>query len=395
MLPKIVLKQGRDAAVKRRHPWIFSGAIASEPVVDPGSVVQVVAANKEVLGFGYYNPQSQIRVRLLDWTEATILPANLWADKITAAVDYRVRLGLIRPLEACRIINAEADGLPGLIVDKYADVLVIQSMTAGIDRFFEPILDVLQEALQPRAIFERSDDQSRELEGLKMRSGIVRGSLDQTVITCEQDGQKFVVDIAQGHKTGTYLDQRDTRSILRPFFAGKRVLNCFSYTGAFTVAALAAGASEVVSVDASQPALDNLSDNLRLNGLDQLPHTEICANVFEYLRGQRDRAAKYDFIILDPPKFAHNASQVDKAARGYKDLNRLAFGLLNSGGWLATFSCSGHISSDLFQKIIFSGVLESGGDAHIARTLQQAADHPTLLTFPESGYLKGLLCHKV
>ncbi len=396
LLAKVILKPGRESAVKRRHPWIFSGAIAREPEVSPGAIVQVVTADGQLLGHGYYNQQSQIRVRLLHWTttEDGKLPADLWRTKLMAALAYRRSLHLLRKSEACRLVNAEADGLPGLIVDKYGEVLVVQSMTAGIDKYLNEIVALLEELLSPRAIYERSDDQSRELEGLSVRTGVLAGDLENTVIHCEQDGQKFLVDVASGHKTGTYLDQRDTRALLKPFFASRRVLNCFSYTGAFTVAALAAGASEVVSVDASQPALDKLAQNLQLNGLGEHKSESVCANVFEYLRGLRDRAAVFDFIILDPPKFAHNSSQVDKAARGYKDLNRLAFGLLKPGGLLATFSCSGHISPDLFQKIVFSAALDSSSDAYIVRHLRQAADHPTLLTFPESGYLKGLLCYK-
>jgi 23S rRNA (cytosine1962-C5)-methyltransferase len=296
--------------------------------------------------------------------------------------------------DACRLIHAESDGLPGLIVDHYADTLVLQSLTAGSEYWKETIADLLLEATGLTTIYERSDADVRELEGLPSKVGPLRGILPHSQITIIENGLKFYVNLETGHKTGFYLDQRFNRQRLRGLAEGRDVLDCFCYSGGFTVNALAGGAKSVLSVDASGDSLALCRENVSLNTLPADRHTTLEGDVFQLLRKFRDEARSFDLIILDPPKFAPTAAQAEKAARGYKDINLLAFKLLRPGGILVTFSCSGGIDADLFQKIIASAALDAGVDAQIVEHLSQAPDHPVALQFPEGAYLKGLVCRK-
>ncbi|MDE2117606.1 MAG: class I SAM-dependent rRNA methyltransferase, partial [Betaproteobacteria bacterium] len=292
--------------------------------------------------------------------------------------------------EGIRLIHAESDGLPGLVIDRYGDVLVMQVGSAGAERWRDTCADILQELCSPMCIYERSDSDSRTLEGLELRNGILRGTLPESVEIIEH-GLRFKVNVAAGQKTGFYLDQRDNRALTETLAHDKDVLNCFCYTGGFSLYALRGGAKSVLSIDASEEALQLAQRNVELNGLDSSRAEWQCADVFAALRKLRDQNRKFDLIVLDPPKFAPTAAFAEKAARGYKDINLLGFKLLRPGGLLFTYSCSGGISEDLFQKIIAGAALDAGVDAQIVHKLHAAADHPVLLSFPEGAYLKGLV----
>jgi 23S rRNA (cytosine1962-C5)-methyltransferase len=289
-----------------------------------------------------------------------------------------------------RLIHAESDGLPGLIVDRYGDVLVMQIGSAGAEHWRDTIADILQELCKPVCIYERSDSDSRGLEGLELRNGVLRGTLPDNVEVIE-NGLRFNVDVAAGQKTGFYLDQRDNRALTETLARDKDVLNCFCYTGGFSLYALRGGAKSVLSIDASGDALRIAAENLARNDLDGTHAEWLEADVFQALRTLRDQGRKFDLIILDPPKFAPTAAFAEKAARGYKDINLLGFKLLRPGGLLCTYSCSGGISEDLFQKIVAGAALDAGVDAQIVHHLHASADHPVLLSFPEGAYLKGLV----
>jgi 23S rRNA (cytosine1962-C5)-methyltransferase len=392
---KIYLKDRRDKPVKNRHPWIFSGAIARiDGDASAGNLVSVHDSHGHFLATGYYNPNSQIRVRLLSWDSQQGIDTTFWRKRIQRALDGRTALGLEKDSNAYRLINAEADGLPGLIVDRYDQNLVIQCLTLGIAQRKEILVDLLLEILHPDRIIERSDAAVRRKEGLQPHKELLRGPDIPENVVIRENGLKFLVNLWEGHKTGFYLDQRDNRfTIGRPqYVEGKSLLNVFAYTGGFAVYAAAAGAGQIINIDSSIPVLEMAEKNSSLNGLDRPSDEYIAGDAFEILRYYRDRGDQFDVAILDPPKFAHSKGGIEKASRGYKDLNRLALLLLRPGGLLATFSCSGQISSDLFQKILFAASVDAGRQVQIINPLNQAADHPLLLTFPESAYLKGMLC---
>ncbi|MGB1252854.1 MAG: class I SAM-dependent rRNA methyltransferase [Candidatus Promineifilaceae bacterium] len=385
------LKAKRDRPVRNRHPWIFSGAI-QQVNGDPqhGDLVAIESNKGEHLGTAYYNVNSQIRGRLLTWEDEPI-DADWWRRKIRAAAGRRALLNL--NTNAVRLINAEADQLPGLVVDRYGDYLVMQCLTWGIDRRKELIAEILADEFRPKAIIERSDADVRRKEGLRKERGVLFGEDPPEQIVVQENGANFGVNLLHGHKTGLYLDQRRNRQIVGEFSAEKDVLNVFSYTGGFGISAALAGAKSVVNIDSSIFALEQAERNFALNGFeDESCYEFIAANAFELLRDYRDAGQKFDIIILDPPKFAHSPRDVDKASRGYKDLNWLAMRMLRPNGLLATFSCSGAISAELFQKIVFGAAVDAKRSAQIVQPLTQASDHPTLITFPESFYLKGLLC---
>ena len=397
--PTVQLLPGKEKPLKRRHPWVFSGAFpkGGPKGLDPGQLIDLTDAAGNFLARGYYNFQSQIRFRALSFDRNEDIDAAFWRRRIAAAWERRASGWRQGYQTGFRVIMSEADRLPGLIVDRYGDVLVMQLLTAGLDRQRAAVIAALQEVLSPRLIVERSDDAVRELEGLPSVAGVVyeaEGGVGRKV-SLQENGLTFRVDLETGHKTGYYFDQRTNHALVAAHAAGKRVLDCFSYTGGFTVHAAKAGAKSILAVDASAPALALLQENLAANGLSDIPVTTRTGNAFDILRALRDEEATYDLIILDPPKFAANGAQVDKAARAYKDINLLAFKMLAPGGILATFSCSGHISADLFQKIIFGAAHDAGVDAQIIATMSQADDHPVLLSFPESFYLKGLLLRLV
>ena len=398
-MPTLTLKPGREKSLLRRHPWIFSGAVASvEGDPASGASVEVLAADGQFLARAAYSPSSQIRARVWTLDPAEAVEAEFFRKRLRAAIAMRVAGHTAEGTDAYRLVHAESDGLPGLIVDRYANVLVVQFLSAGPEFWREAILDSLLEETGLETIYERSDADVRELEGLAARTGLLRGSLPQSRFTIQEHGLVFNVDIAQGHKTGFYLDQRENRLRVRGLAAERDVLDCFCYSGGFSVNALAGGARSVLSVDASAEALAICQANVALLTSHDPSltsrHAALEGDVFQVLRKARDERRSFDLVILDPPKFAPTAALAEKAARGYKDINRLAFKLLRPGGLLVTFSCSGGVDADLFQKIVASAALDAGVDAQILAHLEQAPDHPVALHFPEGTYLKGLICRK-
>jgi 23S rRNA (cytosine1962-C5)-methyltransferase len=434
--PSLSLKPGREKSLLRRHPWIFSGAVdrvEGDPAA--GATVVLLSARGEFLARAAYSPSSQIRARVWTFNQGEAVDAGFFRRKIAAAIRARADLGLTAepaksaeilqkdsaihlsrtqvpgsavnfPSNACRLIHAESDGLPGLVVDRYAGVLVAQFLSAGAEFWRGTLADLLLELTGLQELYERSDADVRELEGLPPRSGVIRASmpgnsgadtnLESRIshYTITENGLRFSVDLAHGHKTGFYLDQRPNRVRVRLLAEGREVLDCFCYTGGFTVNALAGGARSVLSVDASADALDLCKENAALNGLPADRHKILEGDVFQLLRVFRDEGKSFDLIVLDPPKFAPTAAQAEKAARGYKDINLLAFKLLRPGGVLVTFSCSGGVDAALFQKIVASAALDAGVEAQIVEHLAQGPDHPVALNFPEGTYLKGLVCRK-
>jgi 23S rRNA (cytosine1962-C5)-methyltransferase len=391
----LTLKPRREKPVKNLHPWIFSGAIERvEGHPEPGDLVAVNDHHGHYLATGYVNPHSQIRARLLSWDPNQAIDEAFWHGRLQRAIESRLALALEPETNAYRLVNAEADGLPGLIVDRYADTLVLQSLTMGIEKRKEILVQILANLLQPAGILERSDGAVREKEGLPEEKGLLWGTQPPERLTIRENGLDFAVDLWQGHKTGFYLDQRDNRAIFgrKRWMASRTLLNVFAYTGGFSVYAASAGAAQITSIDSSIPALELAEQNVLHNAPERTADEYIAGDAFEVLRYLRNKGELYEAIVLDPPKFAHSQSDVQRASRGYKDLNLLALHLLKPGGLLATFSCSGHISADLLQKIVFGAAVDARRDVQILAPLAQGPDHPVLLTFPESAYLKGFLC---
>ena len=389
--PCIILKAGREKSLLRRHPWIFSGAVECiDGAPASGDTLPIRDAAGNFLAWAAYNADSQITARVWSWREEDVIDREFFRSRIANALAARRALGLDRDSSGMRLIHAESDGLPGLIVDKYGDVLVMQLGSAGPEHWRDTLADILQELYTPKCIYERSDSDGREREGLPQRNGVVRGILPDKVEVVE-NGLRFAVDVAAGQKTGFYLDQRDNRALTGTLAQDKDVLNCFCYTGGFSLYALRGGAKSVLSIDSSQEALHLAQHNVELNGLDGSRAEWQCADVFEALRKLRDQNREFDLIVLDPPKFAPTAAFAEKAARAYKDINLLGFKLLRPGGLLFTYSCSGGIGDDLFQKIIAGAALDADVDAQIVKKLHAAPDHPVLLSFPEGAYLKGLV----
>jgi 23S rRNA (cytosine1962-C5)-methyltransferase len=394
MTATVYLEPGKDKPVRQHHPWIFSGAVARvEGQPAPGDLVEVTDARGEWLARGYFNASSQIIVRLLTWQQHEPVDAAFWRTRLAAAAASRAELRLEPGITAYRLIYAESDGVPGLIVDRYADWLVVQFLTLGVEVRRELLLALLAELFSPRGIVERSDAAVRRQEGLALRSGLAWGEAPPSDLEIREHGLRFQVDLLGGQKTGFYVDQRENRRIVGAQARGRRVLNAFSFTGAFGVYALANGAEHVTNIDSSYDALAGAEAALRLNGFDPDRQSEsICGDVFQVLRTFRDEGRLFDLVILDPPKFARSKAELDGAARGYKDINLLGLKLLAPGGLLATFSCSGLVTPDLFQKIVFGASIDAGRPAQIIAKLSQGPDHPILLSFPEGEYLKGLLC---
>jgi 23S rRNA (cytosine1962-C5)-methyltransferase len=388
----VFLKKGRDHSVRNRHPWIFSGAIDRlEGEAAPGDIVLVRDAAGEALGFGAYSPASQIRIRMLTFDPKAELGDDLFlADALGRALRARERLLKTGAVNALRVVNAEADLLPGVTVDRYGDWYVGQFTTAGAERRKEMIATILLNLWPAKGFFERSDADSRQHESLPASSGVLAGEEPPETIEIAENGCRYLVDVRAGHKTGFYLDQRDNRAVVAAHAAGRDVLNVFSYTGGFGVAALAAGAKSVTNVDISAPALELAKRNFALNGLPDVAEF-IEGNAFEVLRKFRDSRRSFDLVVLDPPKFADNKNRVMGALRGYKDLNLLAMKLLAPGGYLATFSCSGLVTPELFRKVVGEAAVDAKRDFQIVRSLRQATDHPESVFFPEGLYLKGLI----
>jgi 23S rRNA (cytosine1962-C5)-methyltransferase len=392
----VFLNPGKDKPVRQGHPWIFSGAIRKEPKTPtPGMLVDVMDADKSFVARGYFNQHSQIRVRVLTCNEHEMVDGAFIRRRIHEAVGRRVGIFADGQTNCARLVAHESDLLPGLIVDRYGDVIVFQIVTAGMELWRAVIIEALRESCQPRCIFERSDDAVREKEGLSMRSEVCWGEVPTAPVPVLENGMKLFVDVLGGHKTGFYLDQRDNRRLLRDFAQDKHVLNCFSFTGGFSVAAMLGGAKSVRNIDESGPALEISRRHLEANGFKTDDGQFIRADVFKVLREYRAKNESFDMVILDPPKFVSSAAQIDRACRGYKDLNILGMQLLKPGGLLATFSCSGLISRDLFQKVVFGASVDAGATMQIIKHLSQSECHPTLLNFPESLYLKGFLLRKI
>ncbi|WP_374257094.1 class I SAM-dependent rRNA methyltransferase [Aquabacterium sp.] len=392
----ITLREGKERSMLRRHPWIFQGSVAKGSA-DPGETVRVQDAAGRFLAWAAYSPSSQIRVRAWSFDEAERIDAEFFQRKVEAAVQLRRRLGI--DSNGIRLIHGEADGLPGLIVDQYDDVLSAQFLSAGTERWKDVIADALIATTGCPYLYERSDSGVRNLEGLPAVTGWLRhpdtaaGRRRATDVVTHETGGTLTLAVAEGHKTGYYLDQRDNRGLFAKLvrqLGCKTVLNCYSYTGGFSVAALEGGATDVTSVDSSGPALARASAHVTLNGYEASAHTALDADVNGTLRRFIKEGRTFDAIVLDPPKFAPSAAHADRASRAYKDINRLAFRLLNPGGLLLTFSCSGGIGGELFHKIVAGAGMDAGIDGYLLRRLEATSDHPTTLTFPEGEYLKGL-----
>ena len=392
-MTKIFLKPGREKSLLRRHPWVFSGAIERvDGSPAPGTTVELLSSSGAFLARAAYSPSSQIRARIWTFDDEPVV-VDFFERRIQSAIRSRQAIVKNANTDAYRLIHAESDGLPGLIVDRYGDTLVTQFLSAGAEFWRQTIIDELVEISSLDNIYERSDADVRELEGLPARIGPAHGNPPEKCLITE-NGLRFNVDLAAGHKTGFYLDQRQNRQRVRKLAEGREVLDCFCYTGGFSVNALAGGASTVLSVDASGEALELCGQNVLINELPIEQHVILEGDVFQLLRKFRDEARSFDMIILDPPKFAPTAAQAEKAARGYKDINLLAFKLLRPGGLLVTFSCSGGVDADLFQKIVAAAALDAGVQAQILEHMSQSPDHPVALNFPEGSYLKGLVCIK-
>jgi 23S rRNA (cytosine1962-C5)-methyltransferase len=391
VVAQLTLKPGREKSLLRRHPWIFSGALARlDGAPQAGATVAVRSHAGEFLAWAAYSPHSQIMARVWSWREQDAPSPALLRGLLARAIALRAEF--VGPLQAARLVNAESDGLPGLVVDRYGDTLVLQASSAGATAWRASIAELLTDLTGAANVFERSDADVLALEGLPPQVGALRGVPPVAPVTVAEHGLQFQVDIATGHKTGFYLDQRDNRQLVRTLAAGREVLDCFCYSGGFTVNALAGGASHVTAVDTSGEALRALAHNVALNGFAEQRVQIVQSDVFQHLRVLRDRGRRFGLIVLDPPKFAPTAALAERAARGYKDINLLAFKLLQPGGLLLSFSCSGGVSRELFQKIVAGAALDAGVDAQLLRSLSAAPDHPVALHFPEGEYLKGLLC---
>jgi 23S rRNA (cytosine1962-C5)-methyltransferase len=393
MVSQVILKPGRDKPIRQHHPWIFSGAVARvKDDAANGDVVDVVSSDGTWLARGSLNRKSQIVVRLLTWKEDEAIDEAFWRSRLERAIAGREALASSGDMTAYRLVNAESDGLPGLIVDRYGDWLVTQFLTLGVERWKKEIVEQLGK-LSYRGVYDRSDVEVRAKEGLPQTTGVLAGDEPPDLVEIRENGLRFWVDVKRGHKTGFYLDQRDNRRKVAPYLRGRDVLNGFAYTGAFAVYAIAAGAKSVTNVDTSVDALELARRNMDLTGLTDLSGLEyVVGDVFAELRRFRAEGRTFDAVILDPPKFAQNDQQLKRAARGYQDINRVAMNILRPEGVLATFSCSGLVSPDLFQKIIFSASLEAERNVQIVEKLGQASCHPILVTLPESEYLKGFVC---
>ena len=391
-MKSVVLKKGRETSLLRHHPWVFSGAI-QEVKGNPGigETVDVLSYKGEFLGRGSYSPKSQMTVRILSFNKNETIDENFFYEKIKSAKERKEFL-LDEFSNSYRLIFGESDGLPGLIIDKYDKTFVCQFLSTGAEYWKEIIVKQLIKIFQPECIYERSDADVRKKEGLELIKQTLYGELKNEVIEITENGCKYFVDLVNGHKTGFYLDQKVNRKLLGSFAKNKSVLNCFSYTGGFSISALKNNAEHVTNIDSSSNVLKLSLKNAELNNLDLSKITNVQGNVFEILREYLHEGKKFDIIILDPPKLVESAGQLTKGARAYKDLNMIAFKLLNKNGLLFTFSCSGLLSAELFQKIVFDASYDAKINAQIIGRMSQSPDHGISLNFPEAQYLKGLIC---
>ena len=386
------LNPGREKSLLRRHVWIFSGAVADYPgEAAPGETVEVFDAKNNFLARAAYSPDSQLIARVWTFDRDEQIDEAFFARRIKAAVEYRHFLKLDDPKGGCRLINSEADGLPGLVVDRYAGVLVIQITSAGIEFHRDTIVKLLAEITGAASIYERSDVSVRAKERLAERSGLLYGAQPPNPVIIEENGARFAVDVRHGQKSGFYFDQRCARAAVAAYADGRTVLNAFSYTGAFAVSALLAGAGHVINIDSSAPALKQAAHNLEMNKIKPERYENRTADVFTELRRLVEEGRKFDLVILDPPKFIESQKALVRGCRAYQDIARLGYRLLNPGGLLFNFSCSGLMTPELFQKITADAALDAGVRARLVRHLEQAPDHPVSLAVPEGFYLKGLV----
>nr|WP_297349333.1 class I SAM-dependent methyltransferase [uncultured Glaciecola sp.] len=391
-MTSITLKIEREKSMLRRHPWIFEGAIEkTEGVIRSGDTVDILANDGTWLAKAAYSPESQIRARVWSFTKSEVIDNAFFKRKIEQALARKQEILKKHDTNAFRLIAAEADGLPGITIDVYVNVVVVQLLSAGAEKHRSKILWAILQLFPDAIVHERSDVDVRKKEGLTPLVQTLHGELPDTVII-EENGVKICVDLINGHKTGFYLDQRENRRIAASYCNGKTVLNCFSFTGTFGLYALAAGATQIINVDASESALTLSAKNVSINGLDESKVTHLKRDVFELLREYKESGTKFDVIVLDPPKFVSSKHNLSKASRGYKDINRLALSLLNENGTLLTFSCSGLMPQDLFQKIVADAALDAQRDVFFVQRLAQSEDHPVSGNFPEGYYLKGLVC---
>ncbi len=389
----VFLKKKHDGFLKYRHPWIFSGAVARvEGDPGPGDTVEVRTHEGASVGSGAFSPRSQITVRMWSFDPEEPIDAAFFRQRLQRALGGRHLNRFDEEGGAARLVFSESDGLPGFIVDRYGAFLVCQFLSAGAEAWRRTFVDLLQELVGPRGIYERSDGEVRDQEGLERRTGLVAGEEPPEYIEIDEDGRRYLVDVRAGHKTGFYLDQRENRRRLAEFMAGREVLDCFCYTGGFAVAALQAGAASVVSVDSSGPALEQACRNIAINGFGSGRSERVEAKVGDYLRRCRDSGRQFDLVVLDPPKFIHGAAHLKQGSRGYKDINMLGLKLLAPGGVLVTFSCSQLMTPELFQRVVSYAATDTGRQVQILKHLEQAPDHPVALNFPEGHYLKGLAC---
>ncbi|HLF13147.1 MAG TPA: class I SAM-dependent methyltransferase [Gammaproteobacteria bacterium] len=390
-MPRVYLKRGREKSILRRHPWIFSGAVErveGDPAA--GATVDVVAHSGEFLARAAYSPTSQIRLRVWTFDESQAVDADFLRSRLARAIESRRQLGLLAAGRACRLVFGESDGLPGLIVDRYADFVVCQFLAAGADAWRSTLAEALLELCSATGVYERSESGLRRKEGLQSQRGLLLGSEPPAVIEVQTPPTRHLVDIVNGQKTGTYLDQQWNRARVAAYARDARVLDAFAYTGGFAIACLRAGAAGATLIETSAEALRVAERDAELNAVAGA--CELSANnVFDELRVLRDAERQFGLVVLDPPKFVHSADQLRSGSRGYKDINLLGLQLVKAGGILATFSCSGHVDGALFQKIVAGAALDAGRDAQILERLSQPPDHPVALEFPEGEYLKGLI----
>ncbi len=388
-----MLAKGREKSLLRRHPWVFSGAVARmEGKAAPGETIDIVDHQGKWLARAALSPASQIRARVWTFDPNETIDIAFFTRRLTQAQQWRDWLAKKDGLDSYRLIAGESDGLPGVTIDRFGNFLVLQLLSAGAEYQRPALVSALQACYPECSIYDRSDVAVRKKEGMELAQGPVSGELPPDLLAIEEHGMKLLVDIKGGHKTGYYLDQRDSRFATRRYVEDKRVLNCFSYTGGFAVSALMGGCRQVISVDTSQDALDVAKQNVELNQLDLSKAEFVRDDVFKLLRKYRDQGETFDVIVMDPPKFVENKSQLHGACRGYKDINMLAIQLLNPGGILLTFSCSGLMTTDLFQKIVADAATDAGRDVQFIEQFRQAADHPVIASYPEGLYLKGFAC---
>ncbi len=393
IMASVILKEGREKSLLRRHPWIFSGAILRiEGHAEPGETVEVLSYHGDFLARGTYSPHSQIAVRIWSFDAEEEIDQSFLRRRLERAIQSRSFLLKKKSVTAYRLVNAESDRLPGVIIDRYGDFLVCQFSSSGAEYWKREIIAELEGLVPCAGMYERSDVDVREKEGLFPRAGHLSGEEVPELVEIQEGPVRFFVDIRRGHKTGFYLDQRENRGFIPQFCVDAEVLDGFSYTGGFGIWALKHGAAKVTNVESSSSALQLARRNLKLNDLDTGKVEDIGGDVFQVLRLYRDQGRQFDLIVLDPPKFATSKGQLEQASRGYKDINLLAFKLLKPGGVLFTFSCSGAVDMTLFQKIVAGAAVDAGRDGQIIQRLTQASDHPTALNFPEGTYLKGLVC---